>query len=454
MRRRVAWAAAALVLLLLAGAGALVARRGVRSWWWDGVAGRPMSDDERAAFGACGTVEFGVLAKALVTDEPAPCGEAWVVREGARHARGSDQAAWLAERVVAPATPEGGRLRGALALALAGRVPPLEPALLRPRLPDERWGAFRDLLPDAELAALLGPAGEALGLAERLATGEASEAEALPALVWLAAVGAPEADAAVVRAVAAVSGADPAVAERLGERRGRGAPLAGGGAPDPEGLARASCRGDGCARALLQAVLRERRVEGFATGPAADPVPAELGLDAFFLALGAADDERAALAWEVGALRRWVDGHPERLHRLWSRPGRGPAVRLAWDGAGTPFLAAVVVRAVAPEAIFRADRPGSVWAELDGAWGARSCVGEGLEPPGEDWPAAALLARAAREARTPGGERLAVRLDPSLPAPPPRGDPVARALGEELAPLAPLAGAEGDRARVTEGFCE
>ncbi len=424
-----AGAAAAIVVGLTV---AFVARRGVRAWYWDGLCTRPLTADERRDLASCEPPGFGVLTKVVATDEPSPCGEPWLAHALARHARGGDQAAWLTERSVAPSTPDGGRVRASLALALAGREPLVHAAWMRVRLSPERRADFVPALVDPELAPLFGPAGVALGLAERLATGDVTPAEAAPALRWLAGLGDPEADDAVLRAVSAASADD-----RLDDG------------------SRGPCEGDGCVRAALATLEDQLAREALARGePVGGPPPLDGALDGLLGELGWSAADRAGMDWQVSALRAWVDGHPDRLRSLWVRTGRGPVARLGWDGAGTPFLAATVLAAVAPAQRFRADRAGAVWTEVDGRWVVRRCVAEDLEPPAADWPVAAVRARAALEAGGPAAARLAARLDPVVPPPPATGDPVAYGLGAALRWPTPLAGADEERARVVDGFCD
>jgi hypothetical protein len=448
-RSRGRWLVAVVVTAALV-ASALVARRGARQWWWDGLATRPPTPEEESALAACGEVGWPAALKLLVLDRDTPCGEGWAVSALAGHARGGDQAAWLAERVVAPETAEGARLRAAWALAVAGRTPPVEPAWLRLRVSEPRRAATREALFDPALAAHLGPAGVALGVAERAARAEATAEEALPAVRWLATLGEPEAEAAAQRAIAALTGVDAATAEALRSRRSRGASLAGHGAPARASLARRGCpEPHRCAAALLPALESMVAESAAARGePVGPPPPLDPTLDAFLAAIGWGATERAAADWQRDALARWVDGHPERLRSLWTRGGEGTTLRLGWDGAGTPFLSAVVLQRLGAGSV-RSDRPDAAWLSVDGRWAARTCGAVGLEPPATDRTQPETWARAALEA---GAARVAAALDPALP-PPAGGDPVARAIGAGLRASDGARDASAAPGRALEGLC-
>jgi hypothetical protein len=453
VRSRWRWVVVAVVVGVLGATAWLVARRGVRSWWWDVVASRPVEADEQTELDACGEARWALLVKVLATDAPTACGEPWVLAGLGGYARGADHAAWLAERVVSPSSPDGARLRAALALSIAGRVPPVEAAWLRTRVPPERAAAMREVLADESLAVHLGPAGVALGVAERAARGEVTAEGALPSLRWLAAVDEPEAAEAVARAAGALTGVEESTVAELGARRRQGRPVAGSEAPGRDALARAACPPD-CAAAMVAAVeAQARREQRERAGPEGDEPAEDAALDGFLGSLGWSVGERRAVDGQLRALRAWLDQHPERLRSLWSRPARGPIHRLGWDGGGPPFLSAVVVDRLTPAApeTFRADRADAVWLLTADGWAARTCAVVGLEPPATDWPAPAVWGRAAAEA---GAAGVAHALDPSLPEPTGGpGDPVGRSIGASLRAPATLAGAEAERSRTVQGFC-
>jgi hypothetical protein len=432
--------------------GWLVARRGLRLWWWDSLVGTPLDEAALQQLERCEDPGFPAWVRVLTADGPVACGEAWVVETLATHAVRGDQATWLTELVVSPSTPDGARFRAAMALAAAGRVPPVEPAWLRLRLPGDRVLANRSLYASPELAALLGPAGVALGLAERAITGEAEAVDVLPALRWLGAVGEPEADEAVVRAVEALTGVDEAVVGDLRRRHARGGPVAGSEAPARDDLARFPCPTAPCVGAALVALEASVLASAaFRAAPVGAAAPGDVVLDRTLSELGWSAGDRAAMDWQLGALRAWVADHPERLRGLWVRPPTGSVLRLGWDGGGAPFLTAVVVDRATPEVddVFRSERGDAVWTAVAGDWAARTCGTVGLEPPPTDWRLQEVYARAALESG-PAGAHLAKRLDPTLPHGVPLGDPVAHGLGRALRGTAPGA---VTAARVVDGFC-
>ncbi len=448
LRERWFLLACAVLLAAAVVGGAWGASSAVRARWWARTAAQPLAPREAEALDACGEVPWEAWLKVLAADPELSCGEAWAARALAEAARGPDKAAWIEARVTDPTTPAGARVRAAAGLVLAGRVPPREPMFLLAELDPPRAEAWvAAAVADEELAVQLGPRTVALrqvALAER---GELEPRQALPALRWLALVPADEARAVADRALTRLGSVDAALAEELGDRRRRRFPV--GEPPAPDRRALAGCEAPPCLEARL-AVLEAMTGESADGGPPAAPaealprVPPELAEPDTLAA--------AALGWEISALRRWLEVAPDRgarLAALLGRSGTGSVLALGWDGSGTPWAVADLARLLVDEPVeVRADRADTVWLGVGWGWVPRSCGAPAPEVAGATFDEPAIRARAVlelatEEQRASGAALVRARaLDPGLPAPAPRGDPVAFRIG---ATLAPPPAAEGDR---------
>ena len=127
----------AVVLVLVVGVAWLVLHTTIRLWFWDKVASFPLGEDDKAELATCESAGFWTLLRAANEGIAVPCGEAWFASELAGKLKSSDRARWFELRVADPAAPASLRLRGAVALALAGRHPPEEPMWLLKNLPPD-----------------------------------------------------------------------------------------------------------------------------------------------------------------------------------------------------------------------------------------------------------------------------------------------------------------------------
>jgi hypothetical protein len=106
----------------------------VRTWMWDRTAGQPLEDGEAAELARCASPSWAAWLKVSTLDPDIVCGEAWVVAQLAEKLGSADRARWIDLRVADPATPPGFRMRGAMALLVAGWGTSAEPAWLAEQL--------------------------------------------------------------------------------------------------------------------------------------------------------------------------------------------------------------------------------------------------------------------------------------------------------------------------------
>src|SRR5688572_26400024 len=156
-RSRLALVAGAVAIVSLGAMwGGLHAR--LRLAFWDRIATRALTEEDRSALAACEGGWWAVV-KVLEQDVEAPCGEPWLVERVAAQVKGSkDRVAWLAARTAGSVRSR--QFRAALILAAAGESTPVEPAVL--------LAQTRDELPANRLSELLLAAGEGAAWADAL----------------------------------------------------------------------------------------------------------------------------------------------------------------------------------------------------------------------------------------------------------------------------------------------
>lgn len=475
----------AVVLVLVVGVAWLVLHTTIRLWFWDKVASFPLGEDDKAELATCESAGFWTLLRAANEGIAVPCGEAWFASELAGKLKSSDRARWFELRVADPAAPASLRLRGAVALALAGRHPPEEPMWLLKNLPPDleaEW--LRASVESDPVAVQLGPAVRTLGIAARVRQDLAPGAASVPALEWLAWVDDPAAESAATSTATQVAGVYPELVEQVRGRLAAGRPVGGAAARWRPLVARHPECGTRCGplfTAILEQTLTDQAIEDGTPLPPELPEPPHLAQ--ILTALGAPSQERRAVAYGWSALSEWIGAAPDRAERLRSfarRPTKSiPSIaRVPWDGVAPPFLAALVISALGEEASVpvdvRVDDSGGVWLNIDGVDIPRSCSAPGAPPEGTPWPddavlAGALTERAASETDHTRGLRLATaaeRIDPLI------GGPLAVRLASNaapelevgrrigvglLAPVSPPVGADTARRRMGErgpALCE
>ncbi|MCB9688760.1 MAG: hypothetical protein H6735_27215 [Alphaproteobacteria bacterium] len=427
-------------VLVLAGAAAAFSGPGERwrRWRWTTIAQTPLDDQDRAALAACDAVAgWEVWLKVLQSAPDLPCGEAWAATGLAQHAEHELRATWMAEAAAGGTVDT--RMRVATGLLLAGHTPAEEPAWLWHELPErsaDAWIAATSVQP---VALQLGPAVDALATVNAMAPGDPELAAGVPLLRWLASTEDPRAVAEVEEAVTRLTQVDAALAKELADRGARGLPVGRPPIPGRSFLA-AGCTGETCLPerlAVLDAILADPG-EGPPPSPVEPPSP-DPELERLV------GEDAPLLGWQLLALQAWIAAAPDpdaRLASLLARPATGPLARLAWDGSGPPYVVALLAtRLRSPSPVVRSDRADAVLVELGERSVLRTCTAG--TSAGDGWPALGpdpLLARAWMElAEDEPSQRAWVRararrLDPSLAAPEPTGDPLAFRIGAMLAP--------------------
>lgn len=460
----------------------------VRLWMWDRTAAQPFEEGESSAMARCASPNWATWLKLSNVDLDVVCGEAWVVTELAEKIGSADRAHWVELVVADPSTPPGFRMRGALALLLAGWGTPAEPAWLAEQLtPTRRAMWIRAAAESDPVSAQIGPELATLALAARVRLGTTPPAAALPALDWLATVDDPHAESEASRTATMVSGVYPELVGEVRARRAAGRPVAGlAGRWSRELLAHPECEAPGdpshCAAlwtAILERALTDASLE---TGEARPPDPEEHPRVAQILAsMGAGAQERRATAYAIAAAVAWVGASPDpgaRLRSLAERAtGPSPTVaRFVWDGVASPFLSAVLVSAIGDGADvpteIRVGDQGDLWIRIDGVDVLRACGLDGTlaVPDAPPWPADAVMAGALAElaaASAAGGQGMrglklataAERIDPLVAGPlavrlasgaPPELEAGRRIGVSLLRPVSPPTGAEASRRRAGE----
>ncbi|MEQ1570192.1 MAG: hypothetical protein ABMA64_31450, partial [Myxococcota bacterium] len=384
----------------------------VRTWFWDRVAARPLSDSERADLARCEPVAWWTWLKVVESGVETPCGEAWLATSLAARVGSDDRAGWLVDRAARLDGDPSTRMRVATALSLAGHPPPVEPAWLVDELDPMHVSSWVRAAAESDVvAAQLGARLAAFGAVAKVHEGALPAGDGLPALEWLASVDDARAEQLALTAALEISGGDPTLPERVRSRRAAGRPVSGMGARWSRVLlAHPEC-GPSCAAMwteIADQVLTDDALEsGLRRAP--DPIePAPLA--EWMMATGRSVEERRAAAWAFQALVRWIEAGPDRASRLRTFAARpveagGSLPRLLWDGVGPPFLDALVVTALGeatevPVEVRVGDQS-DVWMRIGDLDVVRSCGPEGGAPPGPAWPQGALISAALVEYAVP-----------------------------------------------------
>lgn len=420
-----------------------------RTSFWDAMAERPLGEAETAEVERCEEAPWWTWLKIVHANVEVPCGEVWVVEGLAERVRDQDRALWLQLRSDAADLPARTRMRIALALLIAGRPARDEPAWLLDELDEadrETW--IRAAGRSNPIATQLGPRGAGLGALVRAERGGISEAELLPTLYWLAEVGDPGAEQAAVRTAAALAEVPPDLGDRIRARRAAGRPVANREARFARLVLDHPECGERCGALyaeILDQVLTEAALEDGSAPPVDSPEPPPIA--EVLTAVEARVAERRAAARGIEIAASWVRAAPDPAARLRSLAAHLPddqwsIARVAWNGAGTPLLSALVLAVIGESAgvavEVRSDPAGALWFRIGGVDVPRACGQKGTAPDGSPWPVSGLVAGALLErARALAGadavtaRRLAMaaqRADPLV------GGPLAAQLAGESKP--------------------
>lgn len=455
---------------------------------WDRTAAQPFEEAELVDLARCTPPSWSTWLKVMRSDVDVICGEAWVASQLAERIGSADRAHWVAIQVGASSIPAGTRMRGGVALLLAGWGTPVEPAWLSEQLEPTRRAMWVRAAAESDPVSLqVGPALASLGAAGRVRIGTLLPADALPALDWLARVGDPYAEAEASLTATQAAGVYPELVGDVRVRRAAGRPVAGAaGRWNRELLAHPECEAPGdpshCASLWTEILDRVLTEDSLETGVALPPEPEPHPRIAQILAsMASGAQERRAAGHAIRAAVAWVAASPDPGARLRSLAARVTApsptiTRFPWDGTAPPFLSAVVVSAIGDGAEvpteIRVGDQGDLWIRIDGVDVLRACDLDGAPSvsDGAPWPPDAVMAGAlaelaaisAAEGQGMSGLRLATaaeRIDPLVAGPlavrlavgaPPELEAGRRIGVSLLRPVSPPTGAEASRRRAGE----
>lgn len=441
-----------LVSLAVAGAGLVAVgvfwagiHSSVRWALWSTIADQSPNPGEHRRLGECKPPGWWTWLKILSQDRVIQCGEVWGTEALATKVTGGDREAWLQEWVRAPESSAQLRLRSALALTLAGRRSPAEPAWLSldPELPQGGPGSglAAAVAGDRAWGVHLGPRWMALGTLWALSESGLPPAEALAPVEAIWAVGDPELNQQAVSAVARGLSVPPDLLEDVRYRRTRGLP-----ARDlPREWVEAIFSRPSCEAPCLELWIELLRMEAEAElgGEPTDEELAQPTLQPLSDLLGYTGPRRRALEWWVQAATRWVAVAPDPAGRLASlgeggASGTADPIDVFWSRSAAPITTALVLTEVGERTGIpvqvRIEDSGAVWIDVGHSEQVirPPCEGSAAELPPQSppWDRRSLVAGAlgesiaeAVEAQQPmvalrlatAAQRLAPQLAEGLP---------------------------------------
>ncbi len=370
------WVALLVVMLLVVGASSIVwslSRTRVLFSIWSTVSEWPLNKSERLRVADCRPLGWWTWLKIVARDQTPRCGEVWTVGSLAGKVHGDVREAWLKDWVEAEASTPLRRLRSSLALTVAGRVSPREPAWLSlatdlPPLAEP--GLAAAVAQDAEWGVHLGPHWMALGELWAVSVSGYALEHALEPLEAVRVLDEPAARREAAVAVARALGVSSDLAEDARHRRRRGL-----GVRDyPADWAWTIQRHPTCEAPCLDLWADLLRVEidreygEPRNEPDVDPALEPLGR-----LIGYDKGRAAGLAWWLGAATRWVAAAPDPAGRLaslglGSPDGEPDPVRVVFDRGGTPWATVAVLdelgRRAGVSVEIRLDRTGGLWAAI------------------------------------------------------------------------------------------
>ncbi|MBX2796677.1 MAG: hypothetical protein KTR31_03375 [Myxococcales bacterium] len=404
----------------------LAVQSSVRHGLWQTVAQRQPAKSEFRRLDDCKSVGWWTWLKVLSQNRAVRCGEVWAAEELADKVRGADRVTWLSEWVTSPQSKPLLKLRASLALTLAGKPTPAEPAWLSldPNLPD--WpgpGLAAAVAQDRAWGVHLGPRWMALGRVWALSESGLGPSDALLPLEALWAIEDESVASQAARAAARGMSVPPDLPDDVRYRRSRGLPPGN----LPSGWAEAILSRPDCPSPCLELWIDLLRLDAEAealdpweypeTTPILEPLASQIGFTGWRM---------RALEWWTRAAVQWVAASPDPAARLATLAEGGPdgsadPLRVYWDRTAAPFTTAVVVMEVGRRASLpvdvRIDEGGAMWIDVGGRRVVRrGCARPaGTEPPeGGGWDRLSLIAGALAEAAADAvarGEHLnAVRL--------------------------------------------
>lgn len=407
----------------------------VRFTLWSTVSEWQPTNIEHRKLAECRPPGWWAWLKVLAKDRAITCGETWAAQAVASKITVNDREQWLRDWVESTESSPLRRLRASLALSVAGRPTPAEPAWLSldPDLP--QWptpGLASAIAEEAPWGVHLGPRWMALGKLWAVSVSGQPAEEAVPALEALWALGDPTVGRVAVSAVARGLDAPPDLLQDARYRRRRG--LHAGTLPD--GWAEAIGRRPTCEEPCLELWIDLLRLEAAVgnDGPIDDP-PTVASLRPLSGVLGYTGVRGRALSWWIDAAAAWVTAAPEPARRLASlglgaEEGAPDPIAVVWERGGTPWMTVAVLeelgRRVGLDVDVRANGTGTVEVVIgDQRLSRPGCGGATERPAGSSWPRSSLHAAALAEAALhasraeegPLAMRLAAaaeRLDPVL----------------------------------------
>ena len=314
----------------------------VRTLWWTVVVGQGLSEAQGRALEACEELDWWGWLRLLEQGGEHACGYAWARADLARVARTPARQAWLVDGVQPGSRwSMASRFQGALALELAGVVPPQSPMwlALEPGLPAAPTAWVDDVLGEA-------PGGRIVALRTARELQQEDWTEASGRAVKVLAQGDGPAAAAARQAAMGWLGLADDELVALGRRR----PPHELPAPWSDALGRYARCTQGCLPRLLDLVDTLSRDPTGLGQPASPTIPGAT-LPPALKGLVGSEAAADALAWLVARDAQWVaaGAAPDRrLARLVRRAGPVPteATAQVWTGRLPPATSALVLLAV------------------------------------------------------------------------------------------------------------